>query len=134
MAARRPKAGPKFAWLRDIKPLVDGEPMTPFTRAAMVGDAASSLTHFGSRGLHFINADYTLTLGRLPDGPYVGLAALTHYSHAGVATGVVTMFDRLGPIGSAVATALVNPGFSPSSAMRAAEEMTTGISRSVQLW
>ena len=51
--------------------------MTPFTRAAMAGNVASSLTHFGSGGLHFINADYTLTLSRLPDGPYIGLAALT---------------------------------------------------------
>ena len=107
--------------------------MTPFTRAAMAGNVASSLTHFGSGGLHFINADYTLTLSRLPDGPYIGLAALTHYSHAGVATGVATMFAPVGPIGSAVATGLVNPGFSPSTATLGCS-MTTGISRSVQLW
>jgi hypothetical protein len=113
-------AGPKYVWVRDIKSLVDGEPLTPFTRAAMAGDMASSLTHFSAGGLHFINADYTLTLSRLPDGPYIGLAALTHYSHAGVATGVATMFDQQGPIGSSVATGLVNPGFSPSTALRGA--------------
>jgi hypothetical protein len=43
----------------------------------------------------------------------VGLAALTHYSHAGVATGVATIFDRHGPIGSGIATAIANPGFRP---------------------
>jgi hypothetical protein len=75
----------------------------------MAGDMVSSLTHYGTGGLKFINADYTLTLSRLPEGPYVGLAALTHYSHAGVATGV----DQFGPIGSGVATALANPGFAP---------------------
>jgi acyl-coenzyme A thioesterase PaaI-like protein len=106
-------AGPKYAWVRDVVPLVDGEPVTPFIRAAMAGDVTSSLTHFGATGLNFINADYTLTLSRLPDGDYIGLAALTHYSHAGVATGVAAMFDHLGPIGSGIATGLANPGFRP---------------------
>jgi acyl-CoA thioesterase len=106
-------AGPKHIWVRDIRPLVDGEPLTPFTRAAMAGDMASSLTHYGTGGLSFINADYTLTLSRLPEGPYIGLSALTHYSHAGVATGTATMVDEHGPIGTAVATALSNPGFNP---------------------
>ena len=106
-------AGPKYIWVRDIRPLVDGEPLTPFTRAAMAGDMVSSLTHYGTDGLQFINADYTLTLSRLPEGPYLGLAALTHYSHDGVATGVATIVDRHGPIGSGVATALSNPGFNP---------------------
>jgi hypothetical protein len=106
-------AGPKYIWVRDLKPLVDGEPLTAFTRAAMAGDMVSSLTHFGAGGLHFINADYTLTLSRLPEGPYIGLAALTHYSHAGVATGTATIVDQFGPIGSGVATALANPGFDP---------------------
>jgi hypothetical protein len=99
--------------VRDIRPLVDGEELTPFTRAAMVGDMVSSLTHFGAAGLQFINADYTLTLSRLPEGPYLGLAALTHYSHDGVATGTATIVDQHGPIGSGVANALANPGFNP---------------------
>jgi hypothetical protein len=105
--------GPKYIWVRDIRPLVEGEALTPFTRAAMAGDMASSLTHYGPAGLQFINADYTLTLSRLPEGPYLGLAALTHCSHGGVATGVATIVDEHGPIGSAVATALSNPGFNP---------------------
>ncbi len=62
-------AGPKYIWVRDIRPLIDGVPLTPFTRAAMAGDMASSLTHYGASGLQFINADYTLTLSRLPQGP-----------------------------------------------------------------
>jgi hypothetical protein len=105
--------GPKYIWVRDIRPLVEGAPLTPFTRASMAGDMASSLTHYGPSGLHFINADYTLTLSRLPKGDYLGLAALTHSSDAGVATGVAVIVDEFGPIGSAVATALANPGFNP---------------------
>ncbi len=107
--------GQKYAWVRDVKPLVDGETVTPFVRAAMAGDVTSSLTHSSAGGLNYINADYTLTLSRLPEGDYIGLAALTHYSHAGVATGTAAMFDRFGPIGAGVATGLANPGFRPPS-------------------
>ena len=109
--------GQKFAWARETKPLVDDEPLSPFVRAVMAGDITSSLSHWGTEGLQFINADYTITLSRLPEGLYVGLASLTHYGHAGVATGVATLFDETGPIGSGVATALANPGFTPPPSM-----------------
>lgn len=105
--------GQKLAWVRETKPLVDDEPLSPFTRAAMAGDVTSSITHWGADGLRYINADYTLTLSRLPEGPYIGLASVTHYGHAGVGTGVATLFDKSGPIGSGMATTLVNPGFAP---------------------
>ncbi|EUA37794.1 thioesterase-like superfamily protein [Mycobacterium avium subsp. avium 2285 (R)] len=109
--------GQKFAWMRETKFLVDDEPLSPFTRAVMAGDVTSSLTHWGTEGLQFINADYTITLSRLPEGVYIGLASVTHYSHAGVATGVATLFDETGPIGSGMATALSNPGFTPPPSM-----------------
>ncbi|MDT5077715.1 MAG: hypothetical protein QOJ80_2352 [Mycobacterium sp.] len=109
--------GQKFAWVRETKLLVDDEPLSPFTRAVMAADVTSSLTHWGTDGLQFINADYTVTLSRLPDGVYIGLASMTHYGHAGVATGVATLFDESGPIGSGVATALANPGFTPPASM-----------------
>ncbi|MCV7278830.1 thioesterase family protein [Mycolicibacterium flavescens] len=108
-------SGPKQIWVRDVRPLVTGVELTPFARAAMAGDMVSSLTHFGPSGLQFINADYTVTLSRLPEGPYLGLTALTHYSHDGVATGTATLVDEHGPIGSGIANALANPGFSAPS-------------------
>lgn len=103
--------GPRYAWLREIRDLVEGEPLTPFVRAAMAVDVTASLTNFSTEGLAFINADYTLTLSRLPVGPYIGLAALTHYSDAGVATGSASLFDTLGPIGNGVSTAIANFNF-----------------------
>jgi hypothetical protein len=109
--------GQKFAWARETKFLVDDEELTPFTRAAMAADITSSLANWGTDGLQFINADYTLTLSRLPQGVHLGLASVTHYNHAGVATGAATIFDHQGPIGTGVATALVNPGFSPPPAL-----------------
>jgi hypothetical protein len=105
--------GPKYAWVHVHRQLVEGEEITPFTRAAIIGDITSSVTHFGSTGLPYINADYTLTLSRLPVGPLLGVAALTHYSDHGVATGSAAIVDAHGPIGSGVAVAVVNPGFTP---------------------
>jgi hypothetical protein len=77
----------------------------------MAVDVTASLTGFSEAGLGFINADYTMTLCRLPDGPFIGLAALTHYSDAGIATGSASLFDVRGPIGTGVTTAAANPHF-----------------------
>ncbi len=106
----------KFAWARVFRPMVQGYPLTPFTRLAFVGDITSSLTHWGTGGLRYINADYTTTASRLPDGEFVGLAAQSHYGTAGVATGAATLFDQHGPIGTSSALALVQPAeaFQPS--------------------
>lgn len=106
---------PKFAWIRQVRPLVAGQELTPFTKAVMCGEVTSPLTHWGTGGLRHINADYTLTLSRLPDGEYIGLAALSQHSAAGIATGTATVFDVHGPIGTAVAIALAQPpdAFSP---------------------
>jgi len=99
----------KFAWTRLFRPMVHGHPLTPFTRLAFVGDVTSSLTHWGTGGLRYINADYTVTASRLPDGEFLGLAAQSHYGTAGVATGTATLFDRHGPIGSSTALAVAQP-------------------------
>ncbi|MCV7098867.1 thioesterase family protein [Mycobacterium palustre] len=99
----------KFAWTKVFRPMVRGHPLTPFVRLAFVGDVTSSLTHWGTGGLRYINADYTVTAGRLPDGEFLGLAAQSHYGAAGVATGTATLFDRHGPFGSSTALALAQP-------------------------
>ena len=105
--------GPKFVWIRDLAPLIDGVPTTPFVRASMAGDVASSLTHYGTTGLNYINADYTLALSRLPEGSDIGLAAVSFTGHDGIATGTAALFDARGQIGTATATTLANSGFTP---------------------
>lgn len=108
--------GAKYTWLNMVQPIIDGEPLTPFGRAAMAGDITASLANWGSEGLQFINADYTLTLSRLPEGPVLGLAAQSHTSHDGVATGSATLVDPAGAIGSCTAVALAHAGFRPPPA------------------
>ena len=96
-----------------IRPLVAGEPLSAFTRAAMAGDMASSLTHYGPNGLQFINADYTLTLSRLPEGELIGLASQSHSTQDGIATGSALLFDEHGEIGSSISVSVAQSGFAP---------------------
>jgi hypothetical protein len=112
------RSGRKYTWLHETRPLIDAEPLTAFTRAAMAGDVTAALANWGSSGLQFINADYTLTLSRLPEGPHIGLAALTHYSHDGIATGSAVLVDHKGPVGSGVSISIAHSGFrAPTVAM-----------------
>ena len=99
----------KFAWTRIFRPMVAGHPLTPFTRAALAGDIISSLTHWGTAGLRYINADYTVAISRLPEGEYIGLAAQSYYGNDGVGAGTATLFDSAGPIGTGTVLALAQP-------------------------
>ena len=110
-------SGRKYTWLHETRPLIDSEPLTAFTRAAMAGDVTASLANWGSSGLQYINADYTLTLSRLPEGPHIGLASLTHCSHDGVATGSAVLVDHKGPVGSGVSISIAHSGFRPPTAI-----------------
>ncbi|GAA3703383.1 thioesterase family protein [Nonomuraea antimicrobica] len=96
-------------WMRERHPLVDDEPLTPFVRAALAADFASPLSNVQAGGLRFINADYTLTLARPPEGEFVGMESAGHVSADGVATGQVTVHDTAGPLGFCVVTAVANP-------------------------
>jgi len=95
-------------WTRETRPLVEGEPLTPFTRAALAAEFVSPLTHMGTEGLHFINADYTLCLSRLPKGDLIGLESNGHLSDEGVAVGQCTIYDESGPIGFGAVTAVAH--------------------------
>jgi hypothetical protein len=96
---------------------VAGHPLTPFTRAAFAGDIVSSLTHWSTAGLLYINADYTVAISRLPVGEFIGLAAQTYHGNDGVGSGSATIFDSSGPIGTGSALALGQPpgSFNPNS-------------------
>jgi hypothetical protein len=107
--------GPKYTWLHETRALIDDEPLTPFARVALCADVTAAIANWGNNALEFINVDYTLTLSRLPEGPHIGLAALTHYSDDGVANGSAVVVDHLGPIGSAVAVSIAHSGFRPPS-------------------
>ncbi|WP_433593046.1 acyl-CoA thioesterase domain-containing protein [Nocardia sp. CA-145437] len=97
----------KRMWSRVISLVTDEEP-SPFVHAAIVGEAASLVTNWGSAGVGFINADLTLTLARMPRGTDLGIETDNHLSADGVATGSAVLYDQDGPVGMCVVTAVSN--------------------------
>lgn len=97
----------KAVWQR-FPPLVAGEEMSPFVRAAVMAETTSLVCHWGSAGAGFINIDTTLALTRLPRSRGVGLVADHQHSESGLSIGVATMFDRDGYVGTCTVTAIAN--------------------------
>jgi len=96
-------------WVRDVHPLVTGEPLTPLVRLAMAADIASPVSHYSANGLSFINADYTVYLGREPHGEHVGIQPCGHVSERGVAAGQCVIHDERGAVGFVTTAAVANP-------------------------
>jgi hypothetical protein len=96
-------------WVRDVHPLVTGEPLTPLVRLAMAADIASPVSHYSANGLSFINADYTVYLGREPHGEHVGIQPCGHISERGVAAGQCVIHDERGAVGFVTTAAVANP-------------------------
>ncbi|MEU6394632.1 acyl-CoA thioesterase domain-containing protein [Streptomyces sp. NPDC046939] len=96
------------AWLRESRPLVAGESVSPLVRVTLAADSASPMAHASDEGLRYINADFTLTLSRLPLSDAIGLEATAHTAEDGIAVGHCALYDTAGPIGYCVTTAVAN--------------------------
>jgi Thioesterase-like superfamily len=96
-------------WIREIHPLITGEPLTPLVRLALAADLASPVANTSTNGLSFINADYTVYLGRDPEGEYVRIQPAAHISDRGVAAGHCVLHDLRGPVGFVTTAAVANP-------------------------
>ena len=99
--------GPRRTWLREVRPLVGGEPYTPFSRVATGVDYTSPTANGSESGLDFINSDVTLYLHRLPMDEWIGYEVADHQSAEGVALGHCRLHDIKGPIGFSSCAALV---------------------------
>jgi hypothetical protein len=106
----RPPGGGEaaVAWGRITHPFIEGEPTSPFVRAAATADYANPHSNRSLPRQAFINADMTLHLHRYPEGEWVGFEAAGHDSQDGVAVGACVLRDLEGPIGRCTVTALVN--------------------------
>ena len=94
------------AWMAELRPLVAGAALTPFTRVAVAADFASPLANRHETGLGYINTDMTIYLHRLPVGEWIGFEKINHHATDGVAIGECFLHDIEGPIGSASCAAL----------------------------
>ena len=86
----------------------EGEPLTPFMRAAIAADFTNPFANSGEGGLNFVNADVTLYLHRLPVGEWVGFEVSGHHSAQGVAVAECTVYDEDGPIGRSTVCSVAN--------------------------
>ena len=81
-------------WTRETACLVDDEPVSPLVRTALSGDLACPLANSSDEGLHHINADYTMLIGRYPVGEWVGPDVAQQIDADGVSIGSATLVDR----------------------------------------
>lgn len=95
-------------WVRELHDLLPGEPLTPLTRIALASDVASPVAHSSPGRLAFINADFTLYLGREPRGEHIGIQPYGHVSEDGLAVGQCIAHDLDGPVGFIATTAVAN--------------------------
>ncbi|MFN3514235.1 MAG: thioesterase family protein [Phenylobacterium sp.] len=98
--------GQRRIWMAEVRELVEGSPLTPFTRVAVACDFASPFANASSEGLAYINSDVTLYLHRLPETEWIGFETINHQATDGVAIGECFLYDEQGSIGSAAVAAL----------------------------
>jgi hypothetical protein len=96
-------------WTRETACLVDDEPLSAFVRAALTGDLACPLANSSDAGLHYINADYTMLIGRYPDGEWIGLDVAQQIDGDGISIGAATLVDRTGPFATSGGASLARP-------------------------
>jgi Thioesterase-like superfamily len=89
--------------------VVAAERNSPFVRSAMIAESTSLTTNLGTKGIGYINGDLTVALSRLPVDEWVAVQADSHLAADGIAVGTATLFDRRGPFGTGVVTAVANP-------------------------
>ncbi len=95
--------GPAVAWLRPRYPLVLGEPTSALQRVLIAADAINGVGFaLDLERFTFVNADLTVYLHRLPDGPWLRLAASPSPQASGVGIVEAELGDHRGPIGRAL--------------------------------
>ncbi|GAA1456510.1 acyl-CoA thioesterase domain-containing protein [Williamsia maris] len=95
------------AWW-NVLPMTADRPPSPYVRAVTTTEWTSLVTNLGTEWVGYINGDLTVALSRLPEGEWVGVQEASHLDSAGIAVGTTTIYDRSGPIGSGMITALNN--------------------------
>ena len=98
--------GKRRVWISEVRELIGGVRLTPFTRVALAADFASPFANSGDQGLAYINSDLTLYLHRAPVTEWIGFEVVNHHATEGVAIGECWLYDEQGPIGSSTVCAL----------------------------
>lgn len=95
-------SGPSAAWFRLRVPVFADEEIGPLDRALAIGDFGNGISNIVPKDSHlYINPDVGVHLHRLPIGEWLVSDAVTHVRADGYGTSTATLGDRLGPIGVA---------------------------------
>ncbi|MCK9540808.1 MAG: thioesterase family protein [Novosphingobium sp.] len=94
--------GPGVTWMRMFGEIVPGVPISPFVQLAMAADCGSGLSAYVDwRQWTFANVDISLHLARMPQGPWVRIAARTESAGNGIGVVDATLSDLGGDVGHA---------------------------------
>ncbi len=101
---------PAVGWARLVKPLVEGEDLTPLQRLACIGDFSSGIANYMDFFTYTTpNADLSYHIVRYPVGEWIGIDAACVMSPDGVGQSRARLFDETGYLGQAGATMVVAP-------------------------
>ena len=97
-------------WLRAPLPLVEGEPVRPLARAAVLFDVANGITPRVSPGqVAFPNLDLTAHLFAQPRGEWIGFDTTVSFGPDGVGVTSSDLHDTGGPIGTMAQLLTIRP-------------------------
>lgn len=101
--------GPADVWSRPRIPLLAGEEMSPFCRAALVADSGSGVSSaLPATKWIFINVDLAVALSRDPIGEWILLGSRMTIDPSGTGIAESILSDESGPVGRALQTLYVS--------------------------
>src|SRR5262245_5408917 len=93
--------GPAAAWFHLLRPLVAGEDNSALVHTVSAADLAAGISAVVDlRTWSFVNPDLTIALWRVPQLPWILLAAETHVGDQGTGVARGLMSDNAGPFGA----------------------------------
>lgn len=94
------RVAPGESWFRLLTPLVAGEEISAFQRAAIMADLANGNSQaLDPKRWLYVNPDTTLYLHRLPEGDWIGMRSVVHQSPHGIGVTDTALYDRSGRVG-----------------------------------
>ncbi len=102
--------GEGLSWVRLVVPVVENEPTTPLVQTATLSDVGNGNSMaLDGRDWLFVNPDVSLTVHRLPVGPWLGMRSLARQHGSGIGSSDSELFDVLGPVGRVVQSQILEP-------------------------
>lgn len=94
------RVAPGESWFRILAPLVEGEEVSPFQRAAITADLANGNSQaLDPKRWLYVNPDITLYLHRLPEGEWMGMRSIVHQGPHGIGVTETALYDPAGRVG-----------------------------------